>query len=214
MPSSNPLKHDPRRLAHGGLHPPHVRVQTSSGAQISTASCTGAQTSMPRSVPGSTPAATFRRRSPASGNCARIGRFELPPAPAPASQTPCAACPSAWRDRRRHRTSARKRGRFRDASRKSSRAGSAADRSAAPRSRPPCRTARRATHALNCSRTGLVRRLGRVRGRRTGLFGEGKIGVARAVGVQHQRVAGQRRGDAELLLRPIDIGHARSPGTA
>ena len=41
-----------------------------------------------------------------------------------------------------------------------------------------------------------------------GLLGEGEIRVARIVGVQHCRIARERRRDAELLLRPIDISEA------
>ena len=53
-----------------------------------------------------------------------------------------------------------------------------------------------------CRAVGLFRR---VRGGRAGLFGESKVGVARAVGFHHCPVARQRRGNAEFLLFPIDV---------
>jgi hypothetical protein len=53
-------------------------------------------------------------------------------------------------------------------------------------------------HCLN------VRRSGGIGGNNAGLFGEGEIGIAGSVGGLHGAVAGERGGDAEFLLSPID----------
>ena len=54
----------------------------------------------------------------------------------------------------------------------------------------------------------LVRFLGGVGRDGAGLLGERKIGIAGLVGRLHGAIAGQRSRDAELLLRPVDVGDA------
>ncbi len=51
-----------------------------------------------------------------------------------------------------------------------------------------------------------VRGLGRVLGDGPSLLGKCEIRIARAVAVHEQRIAGKRRGDPNLLARPVDIG--------
>ena len=50
-----------------------------------------------------------------------------------------------------------------------------------------------------------VRRLGGVLRHGAGLLGEGEIAVARSVGRLQRLIAGQRGGNADLLLRPVDV---------
>ena len=42
----------------------------------------------------------------------------------------------------------------------------------------------------------------------TRLFGKGKVRIARAISIHHQRIARERRRYAKLLLLPIDVGDA------
>jgi len=53
-----------------------------------------------------------------------------------------------------------------------------------------------------------MRFLARIPRDSAGLFGKGEIAVAGPIGRLHRLVAGQRRRDAELLLRPVTIGQA------
>jgi len=49
--------------------------------------------------------------------------------------------------------------------------------------------------------------LGRPGGHGSGHLGESQVEVARDVGFLHAPVSGQGRGNRQLLLRPIDVGH-------
>ena len=53
-----------------------------------------------------------------------------------------------------------------------------------------------------------VSALGGIVGCRAGLLGEVEVRVARVIRGVHEHVARKRRGDAELLLRPIDVRQA------
>ena len=53
---------------------------------------------------------------------------------------------------------------------------------------------------------------GRIRRYGTGLLGECEIGISGSIGRLHVRVAGQGGGNAEFLLRPVDIRHAQPGG--
>ena len=57
-----------------------------------------------------------------------------------------------------------------------------------------------------------VRFLGGVGRDGAGLLGEREIGIAGPVGRLHRAIAGQRGGDSEFLLRPVDIGDAVAGG--
>ena len=54
----------------------------------------------------------------------------------------------------------------------------------------------------------LVCRLGRIGLRGARLFGEGKVRIARAISIHHQRIARKRCRDAKLLLLPVDVRDA------
>ena len=179
----------------------------SNGAQISTASCTGAQTSIPRSV-----ARQHASRS-ISAPFACIGKLRsdrglgFSPTCTCHPNTVCSGAGRAWRRRAPHPTSARTCGRSRGACAAARARRWWVGRSAAPTLRLPCRTARPGRTALNSSRCGPCVAWW-LRRDRTGLLCERQIRIAGSVGRLHVAVAGQRRRDAEFLLRPIHIGDA------